>query len=61
MNTDIYKSLVTDAFNYCFTEISVQNNNRRFDHAQDQMVSECVFNYFEIARNIGLIGQKRIN
>ena len=60
MNTDVYKSLATDAFTYCFTQISLKNNMKRFDHAQDQMVSECVVNYFDIARNAGVFGLKYI-
>ena len=46
------EALLVDAFKHCFTKIMTKNAYRRFDHGQDQMVSECILNYVEIVRNI---------
>ena len=46
--------MLSDVFLYCFRSIPVKNDMRRFDHGQDQMASECLLNYVDIARNISL-------
>ena len=48
------KAALSDAFIYCFHNIAYKNEMKRFSHGQDQMVSECILNYVDIARNLSL-------
>lgn len=54
MEVEFVRASLSDAFIYCFKNIAYRNDMKRFDHGQDQMVSECILNYVDIARNLSL-------